>query len=271
MVARLTVSYRGGAYAGWQRQANALSVQEVVERALAGLAGRPVRVFGASRTDAGVHARGQAAHLDPELPLPLSALVHGTNRLLPEDVRVLRADRMPAGFHARKHAASKIYSYRLSREAVLSPLDAPFVVRVDPRVDPARLAAAAALLPGRHDFSAFAASGGSHRQPFRRVLAAGWTEAGPELRFNIEGEGFLRGMVRALVGTLVDVGLGRREPEELAALLAGAPRGAAGATAPAHGLVLERVRYPPEWQPAEAGTPAWREDDRASAQPRENP
>jgi len=191
VVARLIVSYRGGAYAGWQRQANALAVQEVVERALAGLAGRPVRVFGASRTDAGVHARGQAAHLDPvvepDLALPLGALVHGTNQRLPEDVRVLAADRMPAGFHARKHAAAKVYSYRLSREAVLSPLDAPFAVRVDPRVDPARLAAATALLPGRHDFSAFAAAGGSHRQPFRTVLAAGWTEAGSELRFTIEG------------------------------------------------------------------------------------
>jgi tRNA pseudouridine38-40 synthase len=280
VVARLIVSYRGGAYAGWQRQANALSVQEVLERALGGLAGRPIRVFGASRTDAGVHARGQVAHLDPDLDsnedleLPLGALVHGTNRKLPEDVRVLAADRMPAGFHARKHAASKVYSYRLSRAAVLSPLDAPFAVRVDPRIDPARLAAATAFLVGRHDFSAFAAAGGSHRQPFRRVLAAGWTEEDPELRFTIEGEGFLRGMVRALVGTLVDVGLGRRTPEELAALLAGAPRGAAGVTVPARGLVLERVIYPPEWQPAEpaeAGTSAWCEDDRASAQPRENP
>jgi tRNA pseudouridine38-40 synthase len=259
VVARLIVSYRGGAYAGWQRQANALSVQEVLEEALAGLAGRPVRVFGASRTDAGVHARGQAAHLDPGLSsdaapgLPLGALVHGTNRRLPEDVRVLAADRMPAGFHARKHAASKVYSYRLSRAAVLSPLDAPFAVRVDPRIDPERLAAAAPLLVGHHDFSAFAAAGGSHRQPFRRVLAAGWAEDGPELRFTIEGEGFLRGMVRALVGTLVDVGLGRRAPEELAALLVGAPRGAAGATAPARGLVLERVIYPPDWQPIERG------------------
>jgi tRNA pseudouridine38-40 synthase len=257
VVARLIVSYRGGAYAGWQRQANALSVQELLEGALAGLAGRLIRVLGASRTDAGVHARGQVAHLDPDLgpdlPLPLGALVHGTNRRLPEDVRVLAADRMPAGFHARKHAASKVYSYRLSRAAVLSPLDAPFAVRVDPRIDPARLAAGAAFLVGRHDFSAFAAAGGSHRQPFRRVLAAGWTEDGPELRFTIEGEGFLRGMVRALVGTLVDVGLGRRAPEELAVLLTGAPRGAAGATAPARGLVLERVIYPSDWQPIERG------------------
>jgi tRNA pseudouridine38-40 synthase len=208
-----------------------------------------VRLFGASRTDAGVHARGQAAHLELGSPFPLSGLVHGTNRRLPEDIRVLAADRMPEGFHARKHAAAKVYSYRLSRAAVLSPLDAPFVVPVDPRIDPARLAAAAAHLPGRHDFSAFAAAGGSHRQPFRRILSAQWGEAGAELRFTIVGEGFLRGMVRALVGTLVDAGLGRRTPEEFAALLAGAPRGAAGATAPARGLVLERVIYPPEWSP----------------------
>jgi len=249
VVHRLILSYRGGAYAGWQRQENALSVQEVVETALASLLGEAVRVVGASRTDAGVHARGQAAHLELARPFPLAALVHGTNRFLPVDVRVLAADRMPDGFHARKHAASKVYSYRLSRAEVLSPLDAPFVVRVDPRVDPALLAAAAACLPGRHDFSAFAAAGGSHRQPFRRILAAAWSEAGPELRFTIEGEGFLRGMVRALVGTLIEVGLGRRRPEDLAGLLAGAPRAAAGATAPAHGLVLERVIYPPNWSP----------------------
>jgi len=249
VVYRLIVSYRGAAYAGWQRQENALAVQEVLESALAELLARPVRVFGASRTDAGVHARGQAAHLELAGPFPLSALVHGANRLLPEDVRVLAADRMPEGFHARKHAAAKEYRYRLSRAAVLSPLDAPFAVRVDPRIDLTLLAAAAAHLPGRHDFSAFAAAGGSHGQPCRRILAASWSEDGAELRFRIEGEGFLRGMVRALVGTLVEVGLGKRSLEGFAALLAGAPRGAAGATAPAHGLVLERVSYPPEWSP----------------------
>jgi tRNA pseudouridine38-40 synthase len=249
VVHRLILSYRGAAYAGWQRQENALSVQEVMETALAELLGRPVRLVGASRTDAGVHARGQAAHLELAAPFPLAGLVHGTNRLLPEDVRVLAADRMPDGFHARKHAASKVYSYRLSRAAVLSPLDAPFAVRVEPRIDTARLAAATAHLPGRHDFSAFAAAGGSHRQPFRRILAAGWSESGPELRFTIEGEGFLRGMVRALVGTLIDVGLGRRTAEDFAGLLGGASRAAAGATAPPHGLVLERVIYPADWSP----------------------
>ncbi len=256
MVDRLTIAYRGAAYAGWQRQANALTVQEAVERALGELLGRPVRrpvrLIGASRTDAGVHARGQAAHLDAASGLPLAALVHGTNRHLPADVRVLAAHRMPAGFHARKHAAAKTYVYTLRRETVISPLDALFAVRADRRIDVAALAEATAHLPGRHDFSAFAAAGGSHRQPCRRIFAAAWSEEGAALRFTIRGEGFLRGMVRALVGTLVDVGMGRRSAADFAALLEGGPRGTAGATAPAHGLVLDEVFYPPEWSPIEA-------------------
>lgn len=244
MRARLTLSYRGERYAGWQRQENALSVQQVVEEAVSRLAGDPVRVTGASRTDAGVHARGQVAHLDLPRPFPDRALVHGVNRHLPEDVRVMAAGLVDESFHARKSALSKEYSYRLSRAEVLSPLEAPFAVQVPARIDLARMERAAALLPGRHDFSAFALAGGSHGQPLRSIFAAGWTEQGEELRFTITGEGFLRGMVRALVGTLIEVGLGRRSPEELGDLLSGRPRSAAGPTAPAHGLILETVSYP---------------------------
>ncbi len=254
MVVRLTISYRGTAYAGWQRQDNAPSVQQTLEETLAGLLGRPageVRIAGASRTDAGVHARGQAAHLDlaalGRAGFPLSGLVHGTNHGLPADIRVLTAEQVPDGFHARKHAAGKIYSYRLSRAPVLSPLDAPFAVQVHPGIDPAALAAAAARLPGEHDFTAFALAGGSHTQAVRRLFRAEWREAGEELHFRVAGAGFLRGMVRALVGTLIEVGLGRRNEEDFTALLAGRPRAEAGPTAPAHGLVLERVLYPPEW------------------------
>lgn len=245
----LLVSYRGGRYAGWQRQENALTVQEVLETALERLLGRAVRVAGASRTDAGVHARGQAVSLELEAPFSPKGLVHGTNHHLPEDVRVLAACAMPSGFHARKHAAGKTYSFRLSRAPVISPLDAPYTVRVPREVDPGRMARATESLPGRHDFSAFALAGGSHGQPFRTIRAAGWEERGMELLFRITGDGFLRGMVRALVGTLIEVGTGKRTPEELARLLAGASREAAGPTAPAHGLVLDEVFYPPEWQP----------------------
>lgn len=244
MRARLTISYRGARYAGWQRQENALTVQEVVEEAVSKLVGDPIRVTGASRTDAGVHARGQVAHLDLPRPFPHRALVHGVNRHLPEDVRVLAAGLVDEGFHARKSAVSKEYSFRLSRAEVLSPLDAPFAVQVPARIDLAPMERAASLLVGRHDFSAFALAGGSHGQPLRTIFAAGWTEQGEELRFTITGEGFLRGMVRALVGTLIEVGLGRRGPDELGDLLSGRPRSAAGPTAPAHGLILETVSYP---------------------------
>lgn len=215
----------------------------MVEEAVSTLAGSPVRVTGASRTDAGVHARGQVAHLDLPRPLPLRALVHGVNHHLPEDVRVLAAEEAEEGFHARKSALAKEYSYRLSRAEVVSPLDSPFVVQVPARIDLGLMERATALLPGRHDFSAFALAGGSHGQPFRRIHSATWTVQEEELRFTVIGDGFLRGMVRALVGTLIEVGLGRRSPEQLADLLAGRPRSEAGPTAPAHGLVLERVFY----------------------------
>jgi len=251
MVALLTLSYRGTAYAGWQRQDNALAVQQVVEEALARLLGlaesEAPRIVGASRTDAGVHARGQRAHLDlaalgrPDFPL--RGLVHGTNHHLPEDVRVLAAQEVPEGFHARKSAISKQYLYRLSRADVLSPLDSPFAVKVSPAIDLDRLNQAAAHLPGRHDFTAFTLAGAAPGDRHREMFAAGWTEVGEELHFRIEGEGFLRGMVRSLVGTMIEVGIGDRSVENFADLLRGAGREAAGPTAPAQGLVLEWVRY----------------------------
>lgn len=254
LVYRLTLSYRGGAYGGWQRQRNARTVQQVVEGALEDLLQTPVRVVGASRTDAGVHARGQVAHLELPRPFPPRGLVHGVNQRLPEDIRVLAAWEMPPDFHARKCAAAKEYLYRLSRAPVISPLDSLFTAPVDPRVDVDRMRAATAFLLGRHDFSAFALAGGSHRQPYREIFQAEWEEAGEELGFRIRGDGFLRGMVRSIVGTLVEVGEGRRSSEEFAALLGGQPRSAAGPTAPARGLTLVRVDYPAPWDHPGEGT-----------------
>jgi tRNA pseudouridine38-40 synthase len=158
---------------------------------------------------------------------------------------VLAAAPAAPDFHARRHAVAKEYRYHLRRVAVLSPLDAPFAVRVDPRLDLEAMRAAAATLPGRHDFTAFARLGGSATHPWRRVFTAEWLAAEEALTFRIVGEGFLRGMVRALVGTLLEVGRGRRSVASFAGLLAGRPRGEAGPNAPAHGLVLERVEYPP--------------------------
>jgi tRNA pseudouridine38-40 synthase len=247
----LTLSYVGTAYAGWQRQTNALAIQEVVENAIAEVLQERVVLHGAGRTDAGVHARGQVAHLELDREVELSALVRGTNHHLPKDVRVMAADRVAEEFHARKSAQAKEYHYRLSRAAVISPLDAPYLVGTQGDLDLSLMRKATGELVGEHDFTAFALAGGGHRQPRRRVYAASWHEDGRKIELRIVGAGFLRGMVRSLVGTLLEVGRRERSVENWRRLLAGAPRSAAGPTAPAHGLVLMRVLYTPGWPGAD--------------------
>lgn len=255
MIHRLLVSYRGTAYAGWQRQANALAIQQLLEEAVRRVVGAPVTLHGASRTDAGVHARGQVAHVDLRRAVAPGALVHGVNRLLPEDIRVLAADQVGDGFHARYAAVAKEYRYRIHRAAVVSPLEGPFVHCVPVPLDLAAMVAAARQLVGEHDFSAFSLAGGSHLSGVRRIDRVEWLERGPEIEFHVVGGGFLRGMVRRIVGTLLEVGAGRREAAELGALLRPHAGLLAGPTSPARGLVLERVDYDPiRWPPLEPET-----------------
>jgi tRNA pseudouridine38-40 synthase len=240
---KLSLAYRGTAYAGWQRQENAVTVQEILEDALAGVLGEAVAVVGASRTDAGVHARGQTVHLRLAREVERGALVFGVNHRLPEDVRVLDAQRADDRFHARFAALGKEYRYRCIAAEVLSPFDAPFALRVERDLDRAALAAATATLVGRHDFTAFALAGGAHQDPVRTVTHAGWEARGAELDLVILGDGFLRGMVRGIAGTLLEIACGKRPASDVGRLLGGLPRGEAGPTAPAHGLCLERVFY----------------------------
>ena len=154
---------------------------------------------------------------------------------------------MPDSFHARKSAVSKEYRYRLLPGGIPSPLDTPFAVRVPPDIDLGAMQQATLLLVGRYDFTAFALAGGGHGQPFRRVLKAEWKRLGEALELHIVGDGFLRGMVRSIVGTLLEVGRARISCGEFEALLRGRPRREAGPTAPAHGLVLQTVHYGEEW------------------------
>jgi len=245
MKAKLVLSYVGTRYAGWQRQANAVAVQQVLEEALADLSGTPVTLTGAGRTDAGVHADGQVASFELASELPSSAWVFGTNQRLPADVRVLDATIEPAEFDAQRDATAKTYRYRLERILPIEPAREPFVVPAPPGLDLSALSAAASALVGERDFAAFELAGAATRTTRRTIFAAAWEERGSELVFRVIGSGFLRGMVRSLVGTMLEVGAGRRGLADFVALFADGPRprSEAGATAPAKGLSLERVHY----------------------------
>jgi tRNA pseudouridine38-40 synthase len=241
---RLLLEYDGTRYHGWQRQKNALTVQEVLEAALARLTGQALKVIGSGRTDAGVHALGQVANFQTTSPLPLKAFVHGLNSLLPPDLAVLKVEEAPPGFHARKSALAKTYEYRILNRPIRSPLHQHHVWWLPYALNLEAMRQAAVALVGEHDFAAFQASGSSVKNTGRRVEAATWhSRPGGWLCFTITADGFLRGMVRSLVGTLVEIGRGKRSPGDLAALLQSGDRRRVGPTAPPQGLYLVEVRY----------------------------
>jgi tRNA pseudouridine38-40 synthase len=244
---RLLLEYDGTRYHGWQRQADAATIQQTLEDALARLTGEAVAVIGSGRTDAGVHALGQVANFRTAGPLPLKAFHQGLNSLLPRDIAVLAATEAPPDFHARKSARAKTYEYRILNRPSPSPLYYHYGWWIAQPLDLAAMKEAATILPGEHDFTAFRASGSDNHNPVRRVLAAAWRpHPGGWLRFTITATGFLRGMVRSLVGTMVEVGRDKAPAARLAELLAGGARQLAGPTAPPQGLYLVEVFYEKE-------------------------
>jgi tRNA pseudouridine38-40 synthase len=242
---RLVLEYDGTEFEGWQVQPGGRrTVQGTLEEAFGPLAEGAVRVYGAGRTDAGVHAEGQVANVRAATRLDPARLLRALNARLPGDVVVRLLEPAPAAFHARRDARSKLYRYRLWTGLVRSPLRERFAWRVRAPLDLDALQSAAALLAGTHDFASFRAAGSAARTTVRTLTRAGWRgRVGEELCFEVEGPGFLRHMVRNLVGSLVEVGRGRREPGWIADLLAARDRTRAGPTAPAHGLTLVRVEY----------------------------
>ncbi|GAB4263845.1 MAG: tRNA pseudouridine(38-40) synthase TruA [Deferrisomatales bacterium] len=240
---RLILEYDGTAYAGWQVQANAPTVQAAVEGALATLLKGPVRVTGSGRTDAGVHALAQPANFRTGARVPLHGFFHGLNALLPDDIAVRRVAEMPEEFDSRRSARGKTYQYFLH----LGPSPSAFGRRTSwwlPRpLDLEAMREAAGHLVGTHDFSAFRSAGCDAPHAVRAVHDVWLTSRGEYAEFGIRGTAFLRHMVRIVVGTLVEVGRGKRPPSSVPELLTAGDRTLAGPTAPPQGLFLAEVRY----------------------------
>jgi tRNA pseudouridine38-40 synthase len=240
---RLTIEYDGTNYAGWQIQPNGLTVQEVLESALAKVLGENVRLISSGRTDAGVHARGMVAHFATARDLPPAAFREGVNRHLPYDVAVREAVEVPADFHARFSARGKWYRYALYLGPVRSPLAARTSWHIRSALDVEAMAAGAAAFVGSHDFAAFRSSACEAKTTVRTIFSVDLVRKGDLLRIEVKGTGYLKNMVRVMVGTLVEIGLGKRPADDVAQLLGEGCRQRAGRTAPPQGLCLMEVWY----------------------------
>jgi len=240
---KLVLEYDGTAYHGWQVQPGLDTIQGRLEAALCRLVGSPVHAMGAGRTDAGVHALGQVASCRLDVRLEDRALQRALNGNLPPDIVVRDVVSVPHDFDARRSARAKTYRYTILGRAERSALEGRYSLHVPWAVDVGAMADAAQCLVGTHDFSAFRAGTCAAATPVRTVNRAAWRTDGDLCRFEIVGNAFLQHMVRIIVGTLLDVGRGRRRPEEVAEVLASRDRRRAGKTAPPHGLCLVQVEY----------------------------
>jgi tRNA pseudouridine38-40 synthase len=243
MRVRGVVAYDGTEYSGFQRQANAPTVQEALEAALAQITQEAVTVLAAGRTDAGVHATGQTVAFDTAWRHGLDDLWRALNAILPADIAFLQIEEAAPDFHPRYDARSRRYRYTVYNAPVRWPLALRYSLHVAAALDVAEMTQAAQLLVGEHDFAAFGQPPKPGGTTVRRVLAAEWGIDTPQLYFDIEANAFLYRMVRSIVGTLLQVGRGEMEVEEFAAVLASCDRDRAGPTAPSHGLCLVEVKY----------------------------
>ena len=240
---KLLLEYRGTRYHGWQLQPHALTVQGTLEACLARLTNGPVRLHAAGRTDAGVHALGQVAHFDTASTLALPALLRGANSLLPDDIVLRQVDEVPLTFHARFSAQRKMYVYLVHNHPLPSALRAPYVWDVPQPLALPAMRAAAQVLRGAHDFSAFRAASSTARTSHRHLFALRILRRDERLVFVLCANGFLQHMARNIVGTLVAIGRGRIPAQAMPSILQGGRRRDAGPTEPAQGLFLVRVWY----------------------------
>jgi tRNA pseudouridine38-40 synthase len=241
---KITIEYDGGDYHGWQRQAIGRTIQGEIESALATMTSYSISVTGSGRTDAGVHALNQTANFRCATSLSAEVFLKGLNSLLPKDIVITSCERVPDMFHARYDVKSKIYHYRILNRSFPAAIYRQYAWHIRKKLDMDAMQNALSCIAGRHDFKAFEGSGSPRADSVRCIITADLIRTDDEyLVLALEGNGFLKFMVRNIVGTLVDVGLGKITPDEFKQILASKNRNLAGITAPAHGLFLANVKY----------------------------
>lgn len=240
---KITVSYDGTAYCGWQVQPNGVTVQEEIEKAVLLATGENVRVTGSGRTDAGVHAKGQVAHFDTNCSIPPEKIFKALNVHLPSDIRVLSSQEAEEDFHACLNAKTKTYKYSLYKAEVENPLKERYAVKIDGEMDVEKMKEASLSFVGEHDFKAFCASGSSVKTTVRTIYDINIDQLGQDLTITIKGNGFLYNMVRIMVGALIAVGKGETQKADIEKMLLTGKRHFNVKTLPSKALCLEKVEY----------------------------
>lgn len=251
---RLLIAYDGSAYSGWQRQNNAPTIQGTLEKSIAVMTGAKTTLHGAGRTDAGVHATGMTANFETRASIACEGFINGLNSMLPKDIRILEVDEVDIDFHSRYSATAKTYAYTFFTGEIQLPTDRLYTAHYFCNLDVQQLIRALESIRGTHDFSSFEAAGsrdtssengrGAVRTLFQAELSP-YTDKADTWIFTFTGDGFLRHMVRNIVGTLLEVGSGKITPGDFRSIFSSCDRKCAGATAPACGLVLKKVHYKP--------------------------
>jgi tRNA pseudouridine38-40 synthase len=241
---KLLIEYDGTNYLGWQVQPKGPTIQGILEERLGLLTEEKIQLFGSGRTDSGVHAICQVAHFKTESSMETHRMQRALNSLLPPDIVIQKMEEVEESFHARKHSKSKVYEYRILNRDLRSVFHRGFVWHIPQRLDFKEMGKATQYLIGEHDFSSFRSVGTPTRTTVRKVTQAEWKRGRDGLvRFEIEANGFLKQMVRAIIGTLIEVGKGKMSAVEFRKILESKERSKAGPTAPAHGLFLKEVKY----------------------------
>lgn len=240
---KLTVAYDGTNYCGWQIQPNGITVEEVLNRELSALTKTKVTVIGASRTDSGVHARGNVAVFDTDSPIPPDRIAYALNRRMPEDIVVIRSEEVPANWHPRYQNSVKTYEYHILNSKMPDPTKRHTTYFVSYHLDIQKMREAAAYIVGEHDFASFCNIHTDVEDTVRTIYELAIEKNGEEWTIRIRGNGFLYNMVRIIVGTLLRVGRGFYTPEQVKEILEAKDRKSAGVTAPPQGLMLMQIEY----------------------------